>query len=209
MANQTSFKRAARVKRLGRIRPQLPAWRNSVVIMSYEAAIGAGAEGTPLRIDRNGIWHYRHDPITRPRVLRLFARALRREGQGRFSLAAPCERVPVEVEDAPFIGVELACEGEADEQIITIRTNLEDEVCVGREHPLRFVRDRHTQGMIPYVLLRGTLEARLSRSAAIELAALAVEETYGGVAHYGLWSSRVFFPISPVALAGANSSRSS
>jgi hypothetical protein len=207
MANQTSFKRAARVKRQGRVRPQSPAWRNSVVIMSYDAAIRAGSQAVPLRIDRNGVWHYRHDPITRPRVLRLFARALRREGPGRFTLAAPCERVPVEVEDVPFIGVDLICESEADHQRLRVRTNIDEEVEVGREHPLRFVRDDKTQGMIPYVLLGGALEARLSRSAAFDLASLAVRETYGGVAHYGVWSGGVFFPICPVASAAPKNGR--
>ncbi len=191
MANRASFKRAARVKRTGRIRPQLGIAPKPVVITLEPEASCA----SPLRIDKHGKWHYRSGPITRRRVLRLYAKALRSEGIGRFALAAPCERVPVEVEDAPFIGVQLGAKGDGAKRRVRVRTNLDEEVTIGRENPVRFRCDPETGGLIPYVLLRDGLEARCSRAVAFELAALASEEIYGGVAHLGVWSAGVFFPI--------------
>lgn len=197
MANRASFKRAARVKRTGRIRPQLRMPPKPVLITMEPEELS----GTPVRIDKDGVWHYRTRPISRRRVLRLYAKALRCDGIGRFSLAAPCERVPVEVEDAPFIGVQLASKGSGRERRIRLRTNLDEEVTISRDNPVRFEHDALTEGVIPYVLLRDGLEARCSRSVAFELAALASEEIYGGVEHFGLWSSGVFFPICAAQMA--------
>lgn len=198
MANRASFKRAARVKRTGRIRPQMRAARKSVVVALHSSET---SEDAPIRIDKDGKWHARHGPITRHRVLKLYARALRRDGYRRYSLAAPCDKMRVEVEDAPFIGVQLASNGDGAEQELRLRTNLDDEVTIGPEHPVRFERDVQTSGLIPYVLLHGGLEARCSRSVAFELAALAREEHYGGVEHLGLWSAGVFFPICAAQVA--------
>lgn len=197
MANRASFKRAARVKRTGRIRPQLRTAPRPVLITVEPEA----SPEPPVRIDRDGIWHDRTGPITRRRLLKLYAKALRCEGIGRFRLAAPCDRVPVEVEDVPFIGVQLACKGDGAERRVRLRTNVDEEVVIGQQNPVRFLRDVDTGGLIPYVLLRDGLEARCSRSVAFELAALASEEIYGGVKHYGLWSSGVFFPICAAQMA--------
>ena len=197
MANQASFKRAARVKRTGRMRPQLRRSSQSVVVaLPMDAATDAA-----IRIDRDGQWHARTGPITRRRVLKLYAKALQRTGYQRYSLAAPWDQVRVEVEDAPFIGVQLASDGEGQSRRIKLRTNLDEEVTIGPTNPVRFQRDAETGGLIPYVLLRDGLEARCSRSVAFELAALASEETYGGLPHLGLWSAGVFFPICATEMA--------
>lgn len=197
MANPASFKRAARVKRTGRIRPQRRAAPQPVVVTLQ----GETASDAPIRIDRHGKWHSRHGPITRRRVLRLYAKALRRVGYRQYALAAPCDKVRVEVEDAPFIGMQLTREGDGADQQVRLRTNLDDEVTIGPDHPVRFERDAETGGLIPYILLWHGLEARCSRSVAFELAALASEEVYGGVQHLGLWSMGVFFPICAAEMA--------
>jgi len=201
MANRASFKRAARVKRTGRIRPQLGPKLGAAAKPVVVTVEPDDREGPPIRIDREGNWHYRTGPIMRNRLFRLYAGALKRDGPGRFSLAAPCEKVRVEVEDAPFVAVQLAAKGEGAEQRLHLKTNLEEEVTIGRDHPLRFLKDAGTGGLIPYVLLRDGLEARCSRSVAFELAAMAGEELYGGVQHLGLWSAGVFFPICPAQIA--------
>jgi len=197
MANRASFKRAARVKRTGRIRPQLRAKRKSVVVALQADASAA----PPIRIDKDGQWHSRYGPITRRRVLKLYAKALRSDGYRKYSLTAPCDKVRVEVEDAPFIGVQLVPDGEGAARSLRLRTNLDEEVTIGPKNPVRFAQDAETGGLIPYVLLRDGLEARCSRSVAFELAALASEEDYGGARHLGLWSAGVFFPICAAEVA--------
>ena len=61
----------------------------------------------PIRIDRNGTWYYRGSPIDRKELVCLFASVLRREPDGSCWLETPVERGRIEVEDAPFVAVEL------------------------------------------------------------------------------------------------------
>ena len=66
-----------------------------------------------MRIAADGTWLYRGSPIGREALVRLFASILRREPDGRHVLVTPVERVGIEVEDAPFLGVEMVADGRA------------------------------------------------------------------------------------------------
>ena len=59
-----------------------------------------------LRISRDGAWHYLGSPIARPSLVRLLSRLMKREGED-FFLVSPVEKLRIEVEDAPFLAVEL------------------------------------------------------------------------------------------------------
>ncbi|WP_420391707.1 DUF1285 domain-containing protein [Acuticoccus sp.] len=135
----------------------------------------------PMRIAADGAWHYNGTPILRERLVRLFASILRREADGGFVLVTPVEKVSIEVEDAPFQAVELAQDGEGEDAILTVRTNVGDVVAVGPDHPIHTVRAEH-DGFVPYVRVRGGLDARFTRAAALELADLAHETPDGGLA---------------------------
>ncbi len=141
----------------------------------------------PMRIAWDGSWHYNGSAIKRPRLVRLFASILRREPDGAFVLVTPVEKVSIEVEDAPFAGVELA----HTDGVITVRTSVGDVVTVGPEHSLRFALEPQTDGLLPYVHVRRGLEARLTRAAALELVDLA-EERDGTL---GVPSGDAFFPL--------------
>ena len=95
----------------------------------------------------------------------------------------------IEVEDAPFLGVEMVAEGEGAERRLSIRTNVGDIVAAGPEHPLRFETEAETGGLKPYVRVRGGLEALLTRSLTLDLVAIADERD--GAA--GIWSGGAFF----------------
>ena len=143
-----------------------------------------------MRIAADGTWFYRGSPIGRDALVRLFASILRREPDGRHVLVTPVEKVGITVEDAPFMAVEVASEGDGAERVLTFRTNVGDIVAAGLEHPLRFQTESATNGLKPYVLIRGALEALATRALQLELVALAGE--FGG--RSGLWSGGVFFP---------------
>ena len=64
-----------------------------------------------MRIARDGVWHYRGSPIGRKPMVKLFSRVLRRDEDGRHYLVTPVEKVDVEVEDAPFLAVEMDVSG--------------------------------------------------------------------------------------------------
>jgi hypothetical protein len=128
-----------------------------------------------IRIDRAGVWHHEGSPIRREALVQLFATVLRREPDGSYVLVTPAEKLGIQVDDVPFLAVELAVTTEGGDagaaQAIVLRTNVGDVVTVDSEHPLRATSEPDG-GLVPYVLVRGGLEARLARPLVHELAAL-------------------------------------
>ncbi len=151
-----------------------------------------------IRIDREGIWYYHGSPIQRKELLCLFASALRRDDQGRYWLITPQEMGPVDVEDAPFLAVELFVGGHGREQVLSLRTNVDEIVSVNEHHPLRVSIDSHTGEPSPYVTLPGGREARLSRAVFYELVALGEQKEENGRIHLGVWSEGQFFSLGSV-----------
>jgi hypothetical protein len=142
-----------------------------------------------MRIAADGTWYYRESAITREALVRLFASILRREADGRHVLVTPVEKVGIEVDDAPFLAVEVIAEGEGSKSRLTFRTDVGDIVAAGAEHPLRFEREAGTDGLKPYLRVRGGLDALATRAVALELVSIAGEKE--GKA--GLWSNGAFF----------------
>lgn len=149
-----------------------------------------------LRIAADGTWSYGGTPIRRPALVKLFSSVLRRDPD-RFVLVTPVERFGIVVDDAPFLAVEMAVEGEGDDRRIGFRTNVDDLVAVGPGNPLRFERDS-TDGVRPYVLVRGGLWARLTRALAYDLLALAEERDLPrrGLM-FGIAAAGCFHPVGP------------
>lgn len=146
-----------------------------------------------LKIKSDGTWLYQNSPIGREALVKLFASVLRKDEDGRTYLVTPAEKVDVAVEDAPFLAVDMAVHGSDRDQEIVFRTNVDDVVRCGPEHPLRFVRQEPGGGLKPYVLVRGRLEALLTRALLYELADLAADETQAGRTVPGVWSGGAFF----------------
>ena len=153
-----------------------------------------------MRIAADGTWHYMGSPINRPALVRLFSTVLRKDPE-RYVLVTPVERVGIIVEDAPFLAVEMAVEGEGGGRQIAFRTNVDDLVQVGPERPLRF--DLAADGGVkPYVKVRGDLWARVTRALALDLIALGEEREADGGAVFGVSAGGLFFPIAPAAVLG-------
>ncbi len=147
-----------------------------------------------MRIARDGTWFHQGGPIGRQAMVRLFSTILRREPDGGFVLVTPVEKLSIEVEDAPFVAVELKSEGEGRERSLAFRLNTGDVVVAGPEHRLRL--DSDCDGPHPYVEVRAGLDALIARPVYYELANLALEE---GADPPGLWSGGAFFPLDAVA----------
>jgi len=144
-----------------------------------------------MRIARDGTWYHEGSPIGRPEMVRLFSTILRREPDGGFVLVTPVEKLGIEVEDAPFVAVELKSEGEGRDRMLAFRLNTGDAVIAGPGHGLRFER-----GPQPYLEVRAGLDALVARPVYYELAELALAE---GAEPPGLWSGGVFFALEPGA----------
>lgn len=130
-----------------------------------------------IRIARDGSWTYLGSPIGRQRMVRLFSTILRRDEDDAFYLVTPAEKLRIQVEDAPFLAVEMAVEDAGETQRLVFRTNVNDVVTADAQHPIRVTVDPATAEPAPYVTVRGRLQALIARSVFYDLVDLAVPET--------------------------------
>jgi uncharacterized protein len=145
-----------------------------------------------MRIARDGTWFYRGSPIGRIKLVKLFASVLRREPDSSYWLVTPAERGRIEVEDVPFLAVALTAQGEGQQQRLIFRTNLDDIVTAGSDHPLR-VETATSGEPAPYILVRDGLEARLTRPVFYDLVELGRVEPIENSSQFGVWSQGRFF----------------
>jgi len=148
-----------------------------------------------MRIGRDGSWYYHGSPIRRPKMVQLFASVLRHDADDRYYLVTPVEKLAIQVDDAPFVAIEMTAHGGGQEQVLVFRTNVEEEVMAGAEHPLRFALDAVSGEPAPYVHVRDRLEALIARSVYYDLVDLAVEREVDGKVWLGIWSAGTFFPL--------------
>ena len=149
----------------------------------------------PFLIRRDGTWLYRGSPINRKELVCLFASVLKREADGSYWLETPAERGRIDVEDVPFVAVELDWMGDGHQQTLSFRTNVDQVVTAGPDHPIRIAHDVLTCEPTPYILIRPGIEARINRAVYYELVALAVPEWVGCRRMLGVWSCGRFFPL--------------
>ena len=158
----------------------------------------------PFLIKRDGAWLYRGTPIRRKEMVCLFSSMLVRDAVGDYWLETLAERGRIEVEDAPWMAVELSWCGDGSGQCLALRTNVDHLITLDHEHPIRIARavtgcdPAAREGLTPYVTVRAgqgafPLEARISRPVYYELAALAVPRWVGGKRVMGVWSEGCFF----------------
>ena len=134
------------------------------VMPSPRAAQPVECGDLPFLIRRDGTWLYRGTPINRKELVCLFATVLRRDEDGAWWLQTPAERGRIEVEDAPFVAVELDWAGDGRQQVLSFRTNVDQVVTAGPEHPIRMSHDLLTCEPTPYILVRnGRRRASASR----------------------------------------------
>jgi hypothetical protein len=151
----------------------------------------------PMEIRADGTWFYMGTPIGRKSLVQLFSTVLRKDEDGKTYLVTPVERVGISVEDAHFIAVEMNVHEEEGDPIITIRTNMDDVLEVSADNPLRFVIVEENEGVKPYVLVRGRLEALLARSVMYELISHGEEIEVDGKLMFAVRSKGAVFPIMP------------
>src|SRR3546814_15425774 len=90
-------------------------------------------------------------------MVRLFSTILRREPDGRHVLVTPAEKLDIDVEDAPFLAVEVRSEGAGPDRRLAFRLNTGDLTAADSAHPIRFEDRGH--GVHPYIEVRPGLDA--------------------------------------------------
>ena len=151
-----------------------------------------------MAIKADGSWWHEGRIIGREKLVKLFSTILRKDDDGTTYLVTPYEKVIVDIEDAPFLAVRVDRVGEAGEgQTLAFTTNLGDVALAGSELKLRVETAPDTLEPAPYVLVRGRLEAKLTRPCFYELVAMAVPNPADDGATLGVWSQGAFFVIGP------------
>lgn len=153
----------------------------------------------PFLIKRDGTWLYRGSPIGRKELVCLFSSVLKRSADGDYWLETPVERGRIQVEDVPWLAVEMDWSGNGRDQVLSFRTNVDQVVTAGAEHPIRVKHDCLTREPTPYITIRCSesvaLEARIGRAVYYELVALAVPGLAAGRRVLGVWSQGQFFSL--------------
>ncbi|WP_210179663.1 DUF1285 domain-containing protein [Bosea sp. PAMC 26642] len=150
-----------------------------------------------MRIAADGTWFYLGTPIGRPSLVKLFSSVLRKDGDD-YVLVTPVEKLGITVEDAPFQAVEMAVDGEGAARSLAFRTQVDDVVSAGPDHPIRFER-ADKGGLKPYVHVRRDLWARVTRAVTYDLLALGEVRDIDGVAMFGVAAAGAFYPAVPAA----------
>ncbi len=110
-----------------------------------------------IAIGFDGTWTHQGAPMTRMKLVRLFATVLRRDEAGDYWLVTPAERGRIAVADAPFVAV-----GWREEAgVLWLADNLGREVPVDAAHPLALRMPKTGGPFIPYHQLGGGIEARV------------------------------------------------
>ena len=87
-----------------------------------------------IRIAADGTWYHEGAAFERLSLVKLFSTILRKDDDGYF-LVTPQERLAIVVEDVPFVAVGLEASGVGDEQVLGLRTQTDDVVFAGPDHP--------------------------------------------------------------------------
>lgn len=146
-----------------------------------------------LIIKADGSWWHEGSRITRRGMVDLFASVLRKDDDGRTYLVTPVEKLGVQVERAHFLAIRVDATGEGEAQRLFFKTNLDETVEAGPDYPIRVETDPTTLEPDPSIIVRGRLNAAITRSVFYELVDLAVERD--GV--LGVWSGGAFFALGP------------
>jgi hypothetical protein len=149
-----------------------------------------------MRIAADGTWFYQKTPIGRLPLVKLFASVLKREA-GHYFLVTPVEKCGIEVEDVPFLAVEMQVYEQSGDSSLRFRTNVDDWVECGPDHPLRFAPEPGTGGLKPYLHVRAELWAKLTRALFYDLVELGEERDVNGESMFGVSSRGAFFAMAP------------
>ena len=151
-----------------------------------------------IRIAADGSWYHEGGLIGRPALVKLFASVLRREADGSYWLVTPVERGRIDVDDVPFMIIAAEYEGSGTDQVVRLRSNVDDDIILGPGHQLVMRCPPDGDDLRPYVTVRPGMEgclgldARIARPVFYELAERSVK---GPADQIGIWSAGVFFSL--------------
>ncbi len=144
-----------------------------------------------LRIASDGVWHHEGAPIRRQAMVNLFASILKREGDEYF-LVNPVEKVRIQVDECPFLAVDMEIREPGPDQVIVLTTNVGETVAVDAEHPITLTGREPPK---PKVHVRDGLCALLNRPVYYRLVEAARQFRQRGEIVTGIDSRGCFFEL--------------
>ncbi len=150
-----------------------------------------------IRIARDGTWFYMGSPIGRQRLVRLFSTVLRKDDDGEHYLVTPVEKLRIQVEDAPFVVVQVDEQGQGEHQKLYFRTRTDDVVLADSDHRI-WVSFSEQGEPSPYIEVRDGLQGLIARNVYYQLMELGAERSSGDSRQFGVWSAGEFFVLGEV-----------
>ncbi|MYD42862.1 MAG: DUF1285 domain-containing protein [Gammaproteobacteria bacterium] len=143
-----------------------------------------------IRIAADGTWFHEGREIFRKGIAKIFSTILRREGEAYF-LVTPAEKLRIQVDEVPFVAIDVEAAGVGVEQRVLFKTNLDEVVMLDANHALRI--EQRATGPRPFVHVRDSLEARLLSGVFYQLAEFVEDPESEPLT---LWSNGHLFQVS-------------
>ena len=147
-----------------------------------------------FKINEHGEWFYRNSKIARLSLVKLFSSILVRYDDGSYHLKTPVEDEEILVEDVPFFIINSSIK-KLNNQIICLETNVGDLIEIGKSNPIWVEKNIYNEGLVPYVLVRSGIIAKISRPVYYDLAKYIVEKEINGCIKNVLESNNYFFDL--------------
>lgn len=150
-------------------------------------------EGQSISINREGTWFYNNSEIKNIKLVNLFSTVLRKDND-KYFLVTPTEKVPVEVEIAPYLITNFEL---LDDETIRLDTNLNYSFNL---NSLNTTRLFEIEGMLmPIVHVRNNIEGFFNRSTYYKLVDLALNSSIINNDILHIKSDNVDHPIGKIA----------
>jgi hypothetical protein len=143
-----------------------------------------------IQIKHDGSWLYMGTPIGRKSMVKLFSSVLKREGDDYF-LVTPVEKVGIKVVDSPFVIIQW----HKQDQSLIFTTQTDENILVSEDNPVILQADLTTGAILPYVLVRRNLWARLHQNVYYQLSEVGSEKEVKGDTHLVLKSADYVFSL--------------
>ncbi|MDP4796692.1 MAG: DUF1285 domain-containing protein [Rhodospirillales bacterium] len=153
-----------------------------------------------IRINAEGAWFHNGSPITRKKLVQLFATVVRRDEAGDYWLITPAEMARIKVDDAPFLAVEMLETNDNGVRYLKFRTNVDSWITADANHPIRVAIAPNSGEPRPYLrLFEDGTEARINRAVFYELVNNAVVAEVDGRSMLTIDSAGEFFILGPAS----------
>ncbi len=145
-----------------------------------------------FKISKDGTWFVSGSKIERFELVKLFSKFLQKDKEDKYWLVSPYEKIPIFVEDTPFVIKEIGHTINNNVSYVYAFTNTNEKIIINNNNPFKIVK--YNNNFKPYIYVKNGMYALVLRSAYYYLAKFI--KVYDG--WYGFWSDKIFFKIEKI-----------